>query len=127
MTAGVTTTSTTIQSVSTNATLAPSSASAATAAALAPGVQLPRRSVSPGEKTQYCSTTGLDIEAQIADGGGVAAMRGLKPTTSPASVVVMPVPMRSTASPEENIPMVPLVSGISHRGETWWITADADG
>jgi hypothetical protein len=108
MTVGATTTSTTVQSVSTNATLAPSTTSAA--AATAPGLLLPRRSVSPGEKTQYCSTSGLDIEAQIADGGGVAAMRGLKSSPPPASVVVMPVPVRSTASREESIPMVALVS-----------------
>jgi hypothetical protein len=27
------------------------------------------------ERSQLCSTTGLDIEGQIADGGGLAALR----------------------------------------------------
>jgi hypothetical protein len=34
-----------------------------------------RREEAPEERSQLCSTTGLDIEGQIADGGGLAALR----------------------------------------------------
>lgn len=34
-----------------------------------------RREEVTEERSQLCSTTGLDIEGQIADGGGLAALR----------------------------------------------------
>ena len=41
-----------------------------------------RRKEAPEERSQLCSTTGLDIEGQIADGGGLAALRD-SPTYPP--------------------------------------------
>jgi hypothetical protein len=39
------------------------------------------------ERSQLCSTTGLDIEGQIADGGGLAALRD-SPTYPPEELEV---------------------------------------
>jgi hypothetical protein len=81
---------------------------------------MPVRSVSPGEKTQFCSATGLDIEAQIADGGGVAAMRASEgntasPGTGAPRELAVPQTSRSSRREgrrdEEEIPMARLVSG----------------
>lgn len=91
-----------------------------TGSTLAPASSPINRSGSPGEKTQYCSTTGLDIEAQIADGGGLAAMRA--GGTDPMPTTATPTPMMSPAQshppimtdrqspPTLDIPMKRLVS-----------------
>ncbi|KAJ9096215.1 hypothetical protein QFC20_006458 [Naganishia adeliensis] len=99
----------TASSMATGTTLAPSTSS------------IPVRSASPGEKTQLCSNTGLDIEAQIADGGGVAAMRAGEtdfstPTTAaptPLLVSQKQAPSKTTSRQdnkrnEEDIPMARL-------------------
>lgn len=104
----------TASSMATGTTLAPSTSS------------IPVRSASPGEKTQLCSNTGLDIEAQIADGGGVAAMRAGEtdfstPTTAaptPLLVSQKQAPSKTTSRQdnkrnEEDIPMARLVSNSS--------------
>lgn len=76
---------------------------------------MPVRSVSPGERTQYCSNTGLDIEAQIADGGGVAAMRASEGdrrtpgTGAGTQVQTSKTSRRDKSRDEEEIPMARLV------------------
>lgn len=90
--------------MATETTLAPSNSS-----------NMPVRSVSPGERTQYCSNTGLDIEAQIADGGGVAAMRASEGdrrtpgTGAGTQVQTSKTSRRDKSRDEEEIPMARLV------------------
>jgi hypothetical protein len=100
--------------------------SMSTGATLAPASSPLDRAASPGEKTQYCSTTGLDIEAQIADGGGLAAMRAsgadTVPTTAAQTPMLSPMPTPGSIMPDRKspdiqaIPLATLVSGSWEQG-----------